>query len=76
VARGLNLGILTLFDVFHFSQDFEGFISGIAEVGENVCVAVDIETVGVIQYTFQASGFFLKYLALSFQRDMYSWRPE
>ena len=36
-------------DVFHLFEEFEGFISGITQVGEKVGVTVDIETGCVIK---------------------------
>ena len=60
------------FDVFHLFQEFEDFLSGIAEVGEDVGVAVDIEAVGIIEQNSPVIRILDEVFGIKLQRDIES----
>jgi hypothetical protein len=48
-------------------EEFEGFISGIPQVGEEMGIAVDIETVGIIQQYLPSFRFLFKIFSIQLQ---------
>ena len=62
--------IITLFYIFHLFEEFEGFISDIPQVGEDMGVAIHIETRGIIEQHTPVLRILNEVFGIELQRDI------